>query len=119
MSKPFNLEEAKAGKPLVTRDGRDAKFIAHVPELVNSESIIYVCDGWLRFAYESGESLKSKQSESDLFMKTVKKTVYVNLYSAHQPSYTKFTSKIGAESDAKCHAGNSFLAIAVPIEIEE
>ena len=38
--KPFNLEAAKAGAPLVTRDGRPAKFIAHVAEAHPSQRLL-------------------------------------------------------------------------------
>ena len=30
--KPFDLEAAKRGEPIVTRGGEAAKFIAHVPD---------------------------------------------------------------------------------------
>ncbi|TNF65666.1 hypothetical protein FBF48_10365 [Streptococcus salivarius] len=29
---PFDLERAKAGDPIITRDGRKVRFLAHVPE---------------------------------------------------------------------------------------
>ena len=32
MKKPFNLEAAKRGEPLITRGGDKARFVAHVPE---------------------------------------------------------------------------------------
>jgi len=56
--KPFNLEEAKAGKPVCTRDGRDVRIVCWdvmnvgncivvlVMERVNGESVqIYYRDG--------------------------------------------------------------------------
>ena len=32
-TKPFSLEFAQQGHPLITRDGRNAKFIAYVSEV--------------------------------------------------------------------------------------
>ena len=39
-TKPFNLELAIAGHPLTTRDGREAKFIAYVPEAGYSDKLV-------------------------------------------------------------------------------
>ena len=43
--KPFDLEAAKAGAPIVTRDGRPAKFIAHVAEAHPSQRLLVLIDG--------------------------------------------------------------------------
>lgn len=57
--KEFNLEEAKAGAPIQTRDGRPAKFIAHVPEAVDDCKIVVLIEGiihgWLN-VYEDGNN---------------------------------------------------------------
>lgn len=39
-SRPFDLVAAKAGHPIVTRDGRVARFIAHVPDAIASNRLI-------------------------------------------------------------------------------
>ena len=83
--KPFDPQKAKDGHPLVTRDGRPAKFIAHVLEarpyprivaLLGSESIAtYTEQG----AYYTG----GVESEEDLFMAPhkVKHSALLKLYS--------------------------------------
>ena len=45
--KPFDLEAAKAGAPIVTRDGRSAKFIAHVAEARNKyqDALVKLANG--------------------------------------------------------------------------
>lgn len=44
-SKPFDLEAAKAGKPLVTRDGRSVTFIGHYPQLLAERRVLALVDG--------------------------------------------------------------------------
>lgn len=39
-SRPFDLAAAKEGHPIITRDGRVAKFIAHVPDAIASNRLI-------------------------------------------------------------------------------
>lgn len=114
--KPFNLEEAKAGKPLITRDGRDAKFIAHVPECAPSFRLICLIDGCGHVTdyCENGSKFpEPRDSREDVFMKTVKTTVYVNLYKNGE-----WVPHISAEN-ARASATTKTFAIAVPIEIEE
>lgn len=36
MNRPFNLEEAKAGQQIITRDGRPAKFVASDDEIYHA-----------------------------------------------------------------------------------
>jgi len=72
MNLPFNLEAAKKGAKLVTRDGRNAKFIAHIPEASNGCRVIAMIEGEFtaRFYYENGNILINDiQAKSDLFIK--------------------------------------------------
>ena len=80
--KPFDLEAAKAGAPLVTRDGRPAKFIAHVAEAQPSQRLVVLIDGGVYTKFESGKYAASPAhvSDNDLFMAPVKRTVWVNVY---------------------------------------
>jgi len=119
--KPFNLEEAKAGKPLVTRDGRDAKFIAHVPESVDSSRVVIFLGNEIYVSYEDGSTYSKDESGRDLFMKTVKKTVYVNMW--RNDDFSSSWGESETEEIAKIVAGRmlgkKIFAIAIPIEIEE
>lgn len=74
--KPFDLEAAKRGEPIVTRDGREAKFIAHVPEL--NFPVLVLLDVGLWQARKDGTS--NVGVHVDLFMAPKKRTVWVNLY---------------------------------------
>lgn len=122
----FNLEEAKEGKPLVTRDGRDAKFIAHVPEALPNWRLIVMIDraGKPGFWPESGIDDPAEEDyagpESDLFMKTVKRTIFLNAWEdGHGNGWCRFDLKGVAIQHSKCCQSVDFIAIAVPIEIEE
>jgi hypothetical protein len=78
--KPFNLQEALAGKPVVTRNGSAVKQFAYFPEgedytvaaLADSELHTYTSEGkYVDNGLEYGY---------DLFMASAKKTGWVNIY---------------------------------------
>lgn len=82
-SKPFNLEEAKAGKPVCTRDGRKARIIcfdakcnlpiiALITQLGGDESLA---------RYKSnGRYTTINESDCDLMMLPEKKSGWMNVY---------------------------------------
>lgn len=80
--KPFDLDKAKSGHPLITRDGRKAKFIAHVPECDNRYKVLGYVDGFaLIDSYtEQGTVLYNEPHSRDLFLTAEKKTGWVNIY---------------------------------------
>lgn len=83
--KPFDLEAAKAGAPLVTRDGRPAKFIARVVEARPSQRLLVLIGGVVLSIFENGKyaSSPSDVSDKDLFMAPKTRTVWLNLYNIH------------------------------------
>ena len=75
----FNLDEAKAGKPVVTRTGRpvrilcwDAKGIDPIIGLIELDTTSCVCT-----YNESGSFYENLESDRDLFMKSEKKEGYI------------------------------------------
>ncbi|WP_343743355.1 hypothetical protein [Herbaspirillum huttiense] len=120
--KPFNLEAAKSGAPIVTRDGREARFIAHVPECEPPARLIVHLNGYGECdAYdEDGRYAQCIESDRDLFMKPQKRTVWVNLryepQGMNKRTWVKFDSEEDAIEHARCYPA---LAVAVPLEIEE
>lgn len=68
--KPFNLEKAKAGEPLVTRSGKKARFIAYVPEAGTSAKVITFVEGegHCQQSYENGMYVEDDEDAGDLFM---------------------------------------------------
>ena len=111
--KPFDLEAAKAGAPIVTRDGRPAKFIAHVAEANPSQRLLVLIDGAAYTKFESGK-YAAHVSDNDLFMAPVKRTVWANVYGYGGATW------YNTEKDADDGALNARLGgRAWPIEIEE
>ena len=81
--KPFNLEEAKAGKPVCTRDGRKARIICF--DAKGEHPIIaLVTDGIQESPYNYTEKgchyIEDVETMADLMMLSEKKEGYVNLY---------------------------------------
>lgn len=114
--KPFDLEAAKAGAPLVTRDGRPAKFIAHVAEVHPSQRLLVLIDGGVLTKFESGKCASSPAhvSDNDLFMAPVKRTVWANVYGYGGATWHN------TEKDANNGTlSNRLGGRAWPIEIEE
>ena len=113
--KPFNLEAAKAGQPVVTRAGKEVKFIAYIPEAKELDRVI-VLNGVNVQAHKENGSYYSDQAPSqyDLFMKPVKRTVWVNLYRAGRGIY-HFTQAAADEYASIERIGGK----AYPVEIEE
>lgn len=69
--KPFDLEKAKAGAPIITRSGlTDFKFVAHEPEAIESSRLIILrkSTGGIHAYPENGVFLHEAPSELDLFM---------------------------------------------------
>lgn len=99
--KPFNLEKALAGVPVVTQNGGKVTEIVHLKTASPKRSIIYVVDGR---AYETSEdgsfySGYSTDSLNDLFMasKMVKKEGWINIYKDSYPGNTIYPSKLEAD----------------------
>lgn len=78
--KPFNLQEALAGNPVVTRDGRKVKIAGYNPDAKNNEMVI----GWVDNVVEtwSIEGIYDSMvaSNYDLFMAAETKDVWVVLW---------------------------------------
>ena len=80
--KPFNLEAAKAGKPVCTRDGRkariicfdrdwDTRIVALVSDPIGESVHYYLSNGKVDF---------DEQNDEDLMMLPEKKEAWVNVY---------------------------------------
>lgn len=113
--KPFDLEAAKAGAPIVTRDGRSAKFIAHVAEARPSERVLVLINGGVLTRFENGKYASSQAhvSDNDLFMAPPKRTVWVNFYGYGE--VRRYDTEHNADV---CADGGRLGGRAWPIEIE-
>jgi len=115
--KPFDLEAAKRGEPIVTRDGCKAKFIAHVPEAESLFKLAVLIDGEIFIFAEAGNYWSDKKDSTlDLFMAPKKRTVWVNLLISGKAFH------YDTEESANRMIGSSDQRIggkAYPVEIEE
>ena len=78
--KPFNLEEALDGKPVVTRDGRK---VTHITKMPNNNFIVGIIEGVPQIPQwaVNGNFLNDHYTHPcDLFMFIEKKSVWVNIY---------------------------------------
>jgi hypothetical protein len=77
--KPFNLAEAKAGKPVITRDGKKVVEIQIFNSEVDKPIIGLVGSKFYAFT-KNGKSADDNESAIDLFMGPEKKTIWVNVH---------------------------------------
>lgn len=86
--RPFNLEEAKAGKPICDKDGNLVKFLAHVPEAIYSTSrVVVLMNGLVTSVSETNNSL---------YMKPSKRPVWITIYK-------DYTTKINDGFNVEIH----------------
>lgn len=110
--KPFNLEAAKAGKPVITRDGRKARIICFDLQSIEKTPIVVavqVTDKQevISHYYEDGRQFVDGISELDLMMLPGKKEGWINIYRNEKGEYWSgqmlFSTKKDA-TDAHDHA---------------
>jgi len=111
--KPFDLEAAMRGDPIVCRDGTSAKFIAHVPETNETSRILYLVSNDIKSAAENGMYYGRGWHKLDLFMSPKKRTVWVNFYGHTCASYYD-TQEQADKSSCSIRIGKAW-----PVEIEE
>ena len=81
--KPFNLEEAKAGKPVCTRDGKPARIICFNRKADRYPIIALVDKGPFEVVYtytNEGMYNYGGLSDFDLLMASIKREGWVNIY---------------------------------------
>ena len=84
--KPFNLELAKKGYPVCTKDGRDARIICYDAKTGEYPiiALVYCTKSCTEAVYSytlEGEYLVKEENNSDLMMKSARHTGWVNIYS--------------------------------------
>lgn len=77
---PFDLARAMAGEPIVTRDGRKARFVAHVPEAEDYKVVAFV----------EGERAAINYTESGVFELGADDYIFIryDLFMAPKPKRT-------------------------------
>lgn len=122
--KPFDLELAKAGHPVCTRDGRAVRILCFDRKSVDGYSILALVDEGNReifIAYTSrGKFSEHKKDDPyDLFMSPVKKEGWINLYKKDGVTRTESVNIYQSMEDAMAmHTPNNYIT-TVKIEWEE
>ena len=76
--KEFNLKEALAGKPVITRDGKEVKQLTQFDS--ETSNLFGVVDNSLISWYNNGVYSSNYKSNFDLFMDTENVSIWVNVY---------------------------------------
>lgn len=127
--KPFNLEEAKAGKPVCMRNGRAVRIIYWdkvgdsypIVALAQSQRSNAVHEGLYCYTTDGEYFAEDGEHEYDLFMAPVQRTVWVNLYKASEAKVGMVSGGLYAsEQEAVLIAGESPSYVGTfPITYEE
>lgn len=126
--KPFDLEKALAGEPVVTRDGRKVQQFKHFHSLTDranrTECIGAVLDGSVREWNLKGEyrsNYLEDTSKYDLFMAPKQRTAWVNVYKQESGSLIAAAVPYTSEQAAKDAAAKSTMRLVqiLPVAYEE
>ena len=101
--KPFDLESAKAGKPVCTRDGRKARIICFDAKCADTPIVALVSrdDGEILLRhYRNGKLSDDKDSDADLMMLPEKKEGWVNVYYSKLNGIYYFSAAIESKEKA-------------------
>lgn len=122
--KPFDLELAKQGKPVCTRDGRPVRILCFDRKSVDGYSILALVDegdheGFIVCTSRGKFYKYGKDDPYDLFMAPVKKEGWVNLYKRDGVTRAGGVNIYQSMEEAMImHAPNNYIA-TVKIEWEE
>ena len=80
--KPFNLERALAGKPVVTRDGRPVKIAGYNEEADDDYKVAFWIGGCVYGCSDSGiyDPSTNRENNSDLFMAPTERKEWIVRY---------------------------------------
>jgi hypothetical protein len=127
--KPFDLQKALAGAPVVTRDGREISQLHRFNINSNEQKLHGVADngGGSETIYSWSDSGKYLDDDNailtnnhccDLFMKTVKKTYWINFYNCKDTGIICVGRQI-FDSQINAELNSNKGAIQVSFEMEE
>lgn len=119
--KPFDLQKALAGEPVVTRDGKPVTQITKFDANERRYCVAAVIDCEIETFSIDGKFRIEDISQYDLFMatKTVKKEGWVNLYKGFDGKYPVTGSTIFDTKDDAINQRSASFITTVKIEWEE
>lgn len=112
--KPFDLEKALAGEPVITRDGRDVTQIHCFDVSLVIRPVAAVVAGELLSFWKNGSYHLFNETDFDLFMKTFEKNIWVVVYRGlHSALWSQvFSTETEAwdyEQELRTHASYKFI----------
>lgn len=118
--KPFDLELAKAGHPVCTRDGRAVRILCHDRKSVDGYSMLALVDegdheSFIVYTSRGKFYNYKKDDPYDLFMSPVKKEGWINIYENGSTSKAIYPCKKDA---LDCHDPVGYIT-TIKIEWEE
>ena len=125
--KPFNLEQAKAGAPVCTRDGQPVRIICYDRKGHKNYQLLALVESpigvefTVSYALNGHHSLDS-EADLDLMMASVKREGWVNLYTCHSgATVTDQWALYQSEKEARSQIleDNGVYVATVKIEWEE
>lgn len=118
--KPFNLELAKAGHPVCTRDGHKVRIICFDRKDSNCPIIALLSDGSKETVSSyttTGYYSKGQESQLDLMMVSEKKEGWINIYE-HGVSYLIYETEEEAKNSRMSAIGLGRYVTTIKIEWE-
>lgn len=70
-SRPFDLELALRGWPLINRHGNSVRLIAYVPDACAEQQIVFLAQGAVYAGHADGRFTHDKETCLDLFLATL------------------------------------------------
>lgn len=93
-TKPFNLQAALEGAPVMTANGLKVVRIVHFPSATKNSRVVALLEhGQVCTYHEHGNHCANITSDIDLVMATTTKTGWVNIYKCNTYN-TNYTGKI-------------------------
>ena len=107
--KPFNLEEALAGEPVVCRNGWEVTEIVYMPTVIGQRKLFAVSHGTLKAYDRDGKHTSlTDDHELDLFMAPESKFIFINLWQQLHENGNYFTTVFTREDRADMEIENNF-----------
>ena len=110
--KPFNLERALAGDPVVTKAGEPVEQL-HKFDTIDMKCIFGVVEGEVYSWRIGGEFYEEGESDKDLFMATKKCSGWINISKDHngdiRVSEYPYMSRVGAMNNASVNVVDTIL----------
>lgn len=119
--KPFNLEQALAGAPVMTREGRKVVRIFYAEEACENSQVICVFETGVVFPYYKDGTYTNSSSVHELVMAPTKKEGYVVMfYNNSQKDFIVGTKIWASKQDAEIWSKGCEAVFAIAkIEWEE